>query len=743
MHAIEHVFADGAVLRASFLAEDILRIEAGLPEKLGPTGLNRYGFITEPAEDARPRPALAEQSAETDAVRLTMDEEGALAVVDKRTGAEVLRQAGLHFGGPWAGARFAAAEDEDWIGFGDQTRDRLFHRGHGADCWVLNVKSYIPVPFFMSNRGVGVLVNTTHRVSFDMCKSDPDFYEWRDKRGVVDYYVFVGGDFRELIGKYTALAGRPKLPPEWAFGLWYICRMQANDYEVVNDAVNFRREGIPCDVIGLEPGWMEKNYDYSTQKRWHPDRFPIPSWAQTGPDTFIAAMKRMGFHFELWLCNNYDLSYEAERRIGNEAPGFQAESREAVFEEGAEVDEHFMNVKTSDGITIPEEPWFEHLKKFVDQGADFFKMDGSQQVDEHPDRLYANGMTDAEMHNLYPLLYSRQMHEGFEEYTGRRPVVFTPAGWTGFQAWCGTWTGDTGGGPRTLGAMLNTSLMGHAWCTNDMEVHTPEGLHFGYLQPWSQINSWTYFRMPWVQGERLLQMHREYSQLRARLIPYLYSMAWRSTETGLPMLAPLLLEFPDDPECRNLRFQYLLGRDLMATAWTDEAYFPHGRWKDYWTGQLVEGPGRQAIAWPEDRGGGLYVREGAIIPFGPLMQYRGERPVDEIDLYVFPGREDSEFALYEDDGVTIEHRAGAYALTRIRAVDEGGVVRVDVGETTGAYEGMPGERSWGFTIAIDSPPGSVQVNEQKLPGDAWSYDEARGELRIVPVSRPEHLAIYK
>ena len=99
------------------------------------------------------------------------------------------------------------------------------------------------------------------------------------------------------------------------------------------------------------------------------------------------------------------------------------------------------------------------MKKFVDQGVDFFKQDGANQVGSHPDRLWGNGKPDSEIHNLYPLLYSRQMYEGFEAYTSRRLVIFTPCGWTGFQAWAGTWTGDTGGRLTTLAAMLNTSIV--------------------------------------------------------------------------------------------------------------------------------------------------------------------------------------------------------------------------------------------------------------------------------------------
>ena len=336
----------------------------------------------------------------------------------------------------------------------------------------------------------------------------------------------------ENIRLYTQLTGKPYMPPEWAFGLWYICRTQANDVEAVNDAVNFRREGIPCDVIGLEPGWMETNYDLSTDRKWSHDRFPIPTYCVNGPHNFFNAIKRMGFHFELWECNDYDLSYEEERRTGKSVETEKPE--EGVFHADGEEDTHFAWPRYADRITKKDESWFEHHKKFIDQGVDFFKQDGSYQVCAHPDRVWGNGMLDAEMHNLYPLLYARQMYEGFKEYTGRRPLIFTPSGWTGVQAWAGTWTGDTGGRLDTLGGMLNAAVLGLSWQTNDMEVMQPEGIHFGYLLPWSQINSWTYFRMPWVQGAELLEMHRYYSRLRARLIPYIYSWAREARNRDSP-----------------------------------------------------------------------------------------------------------------------------------------------------------------------------------------------------------------
>lgn len=722
------------MVKISFLKDNLVRVRAALNGEFSETGLERYGFIKKYDENSvkQEKKKLADGfEIQNSNLKISWNSNGALVLSDKKSGKDILRQTGMELGKKFASASFSAADGEDWVGFGDQSRTRLYHRGTVADLYVRNVKSYIPIPFFMSTNGYGIFVNTTHHIVFDMCKSKPSEFSWQDARGEIDYYIILGPSFRDILDVYTDITGKPKLPPEWAFGLWYICRTQANDYEAVNDALNLRREEIPCDVLGLEPGWMETNYDLSVDKKWSKDRFPIPSYCFNGPHNFFNSIKRMGFKFELWLCNEYDLSYEEERRLGREQASENKASAE--FHKEAELDEHFTLPRYSDSITKKDEAWFEHLKKFVDQGADFFKQDGAFQVCAHPDKLWGNGMTDVEMHNLYPLLYSRQMHEGFASHAGRRPVVFTPSGWAGFQSWCGTWTGDTGGRLDTLGAMLNTSVVGHSWATNDMEVMQKEGIHFGYLQPWSQINSWNYFRMPWLQGDELCSMHKFYSSFRARLIPYLYSWAYQSTLTGYPIMSPLTFEFPDDRACRENLHQYFLGRDLMVGIYKNDMYFPDGKWKNFWTGEIIQGKKEQSVSWPSDKGGALYVREGGIIPFGPLMQYRKQKPLDEIEVYVFPSENESRTLLYEDDGVSFKHQQGEFATSEIRASRKGSTVTVELGKTSGQYDGMPKEKRWSFIIALDVKPSEVKINGKKTDAGNWHWDGKRNELSIEPL----------
>lgn len=747
MNAVQSEFFNRSAIRIQFLADNIARIQIAIDGKnFDESGLNRYGFIHDTIAkkmNVTQKKAKGGFTVEGGSISVACNvQTGEINVTDRKTGRKYLQQAKANVTDGISRVVFnTISGDENWIGFGDQTRKRIYHRGFLADCNVRNVQSYIPVPYFMSTEGVGVLVNTTYHIVFDMAKTNPDQFFWQDKSGNIDYYVITGNNFHELIDRYTDLTGKPKLPPEWSFGLWYVCRTQANDHEAMSDALNFRREEIPCDVIGLEPGWMEKNYDYSINKDWSTDRFPFPEWVNRGPSSFVKAIKRMGFKMELWLCQDYDLSYEEERRIGNDLlkprkDTVGNENANAAFDSDARLERGAVYL---DQFTKRDEPWFKHLEKFVKQGVSFFKQDGSNQVNFHPDRLWGNGMKDDEMHNLYPLMYSRQMYDGLKSTTNQRPVVFTVAGWTGFQAFSGTWTGDTGGTLATVGALCNTSIVGHSWSTVDMDVMSKEGIHFGYLAPWSQINSWTYYKMPWVQGEELLNIHKYYSRLRAKLIPYLYTWAQETTKTGWPLLRPLTLEYPSDKNCRENVHQYLLGRDIMIAAFNKQVYFPEGEWKDYWTGEVIKGKQEKMVSWPNNRGGGLYIRSGAIIPFGPLMQCRGEKPMDEITIYIFPDKKESVFNYYEDDGVSFDHLHSGYSTTPIKSQRSDDAVVVEIGKPNGNFKGMVSKRIWNVTLHADSKYAAVLCNNQAVPEDNLYWDENRKELTIKGITAPAQI----
>ena len=174
-------------------------------------------------------------------------------------------------------------------------------------------------------------------------------------------------------------------------------------------------------------------------------------------------------------------------------------------------------------------------------------------------------------------------------------------------------------------------------------------------------------------------------------------------------MRPLQLEFEQDMNCRDVMHEYLLGRDLMVSIYKPDVYLPAGRWRDFWTGRVYEGGRTHSMEWPATRGGGLFLREGAIVPFGPLMQYRGEKPVDHIELMVFPGAAPSTFDLYEDDGVSFDYRDGKCAVTRISCTPSDGEVTIEASPPEGDF--APPERQWALTVALDKEPKSFSGGE--------------------------------
>lgn len=620
---------------------------------------------------------------------------------------------------PWYGSGFAASfsirEDEKFYGLGDETRERIQKKGHRAKLWVQNVRCYAPNPYVMSNNGWALFLNTTWRNFFDVGCSKSDVMTVSAREGSLDYYIFNGKNLPKLLNTFTDIAGKPAMLPQWAYGLTFVCNQQADAKEMLDDCLNFRREGIPCDVIGLEPGWMETYYDYSTDKRWHPERFYLPEWAKISPHTFLSAAKRLGFKMSLWLCCDYDLSFYEEKQCTPETDSNKREDIPYHFsEDDFERDSNFGHGPIyMDDVTKRDEGWFEHLKQFVDQGVSAFKLDGARQVNEHPDKKWGNGMDDEEMHNLYPILLNKQMHQGFKEHTGLRPMIYSAGGYAGIQQYSATWAGDTGGGPKPLISMLNHGLSGHSNVSCDMDVFTVEGIHFGFLQAWSQICSWAYWRHPWLLGEKLLSIFKYYAKLRYSLLPYLYTMAHTANVTGMPIMRAMSLIYPEDEKSDELVNQYMLGESLLVSVFSENVHLPEGKWINYWTDESYEGGQDIIYKVPEGKGGGLFVKAGAIIPYYKEIDYVGQKPMEEIELHIYP-EGISKFKLYEDDGVSLEYNNGKFAVTEFGCSYDGSTIKINIGEVQGSYKDMPEKRYYQVCIHIDKEPIIVEVNEKRI-----------------------------
>lgn len=731
----------GGQVRVDVLADRLFRIRYSKTGEWTESGLNRYGVL------AADFPEAAFEKAEANGVHTLATKQAKLAIrgsdgaitLADAAGKPLTEQAAPQYqAGGGYDVRFALSNDERLYGMGDVSRENVMRRGGAYEFWVLNVKAYIPIPVVFSSRGWGLLMNTTWRNTIDVGKSDPQRMICTARRSDLDYYLFCGPDYRSLLGTYTSFSGRPALLPIWGYAFTYVCNQNIDAFNLLNEALTFRRERMPCDVLGLEPGWMSKFYDDSTSKAWHPQRFPIPYWAPKGPHTFLGALKRKGFKLSLWLCCDYDLGVYEEQLLSGRAP---SGAKPAAKGAGVNVVDGFEDQRlskpskagkgaapaTSEPKTL--EPWFEHLKKFVDQGVAAFKLDGSSQVIEHPKREWANGMSDEEMHNLYPVIYAKQMARGFEEHAGRRSMIYSAGGYAGVQQFVATWAGDTGGGPKPLASMLNLGLSGHSNHSCDMTVTDVEGIHFGFLQTWAQQNNWDYWYQPWLLEDVHTEAFREYGRLRYRLLPYLYSAAAEAAATGYPVMRAMPLAYPDDPAWDGSLGQYMLGDFLLVSAYVKEVRLPKGDWIDFWSGKRLEGPATTAVQITPTRGGALWVKSGAIIPTWPACDHVEKGWSPEVGLLVYPAARSS-FTLYEDDGESLGYRKGQFARTVLTCETSGRSVRLSIGGRQGAYAGMPATRQFTATIHLPARPKTVALDGTAVTDFEWNEARSAATVKI-------------
>jgi len=639
------------------LSEGIFRVQLRRDRRQRESMLTRYGIIrTDLGEiDACEQDgalSVGESSARIEGDKAIFQAAGYALTLDM---ADTLREE-YEDGGFCV--RVPLTDEERLYGLGDETRETLMKRGRVADLWQANVTSYGPVPYIMSSKGWALMTNITYRHSYDMGKTKKDELRIDARRGMADFYVFLGGNMKEALDKYTQVSGRPVLLPKAAYGLTFVNNEEEGARDLLENCLMFRREKIPCDIMGLEPGWMSKHYDYSTDKKWAQERFYLPYWLPEnyyGSWSFFYNLRKMGYKLSLWLCCDYDLLWKEENEVRQQVKGDFS---------GAEIaDTHFESAVYMDKLNKPGEDWFEHLKKFVDNGADAFKLDGANQVMEHPDRLFAGKYTDDEVHNVYPVIYGKQMKEGFQQYTGRRAMIYTPTMYAGQQQYCATWAGDTGGGYKTMVCIQNLAMCGHANASCDMSITDLSSIHYCSLMPWTQHLGWRNWQHPWFLGDELEGIYRDYAQLRSTLFPYIYSAAHQANETGLPIARPMSLAFEEDARFDDALNEYMLGDSMLVAAFDMRLTLPEGRWTDYFTGRTYEGGASFTYDPPKGKGGALLVRDGGIVVTQAWMPHITHHHPNEYTVHVYPGA-DGAFTLYDDDGETYAYEQGEMTRTQ-------------------------------------------------------------------------------
>lgn len=617
---------------------------------------------------------------------------------------------------------FSMEDGERFYGGGSTSRDHIQHRGEFLRMWTTYQQTEIPMPFMMSSRGWGVYNNSTRKSFFDIGNQQKSKFNIINTFDEADFYLMMGKDMPAILNEYTLVTGRTYVLPKWAYGLCFGPNMREEQFDILNDAVRFRQFDVPCDVFWLEPQWMEKRYDFSTKKKWNYDRFsPEPYWLQDQyPKTmhnrlFIGKLRSMGFHLGLWLCEEYDLSIQEEDIIA----------------------------ERTGGKLSGQEHWMDHLTVFMDQGVEGFKLDPARTIDNHTNWKYYNGRTDKEMHNLNQVLLPKQMRELGRKYNGKRTWHHYCGGWSGTQRWTASTSGDNGGGKTALYDQLNLGMSGFLNTSCDV-MSVPrelemQGLHFGLFLPWVQINSWFSMMHPFYYAKEEQDIYRFYVKLRYSLAPYIYSMALEAAQNGMPIVRSMPLCFPDDRNCDDMTYQYMFGDNFCVGIFTNEIYLPKGTWTDAWSGEKIVSKGETFTReYPSNRAGLLFIREGAIIPTQPDVEYLGARPFDRVILKVYP-HGDSAYTMLDDDGESYEYENGGIASTLFESHERDGGVEVVVNPVQGSFKGMPSEREYSFRIQRDSRPASVSLNGAAVQD--WTFEDGMVCLSAGKVGISEKIVV--
>lgn len=687
-----------------------------------------------------------------------------LAFIDAATGRVLVADddaagGGIALEGGRVRSRMRLSATEQFFGFGERM-DRFNWRGHSV---VLNVgrgqhpnhdlgayridaANYCPVPFFMSTDGYGLFFHTARETTWDMGERSSASYQFSSPDDELDYYVFAGPGFREILAAYTGLTGRTPLLPLPAYGVnfgtysggtWGHEADASQDY-VVNLAQRFRDEGIPLDALHLDSTWRKfgtlggRN---ATSFEWREPGFPTPAAMFQGlRDRHVALA---GLHVRTRLDNGEQTSLLDEARRAGVIARTPSNNIVNFFDPAA--------VRW----------WWAHaVAPKVRLGAGFLKTDEGS--------VYP----DPDLHNLFPVVYARAAYEGFQQELGRRGFNLTREGYAGVQRYPYIWAGDwpsrwTFFAPVVRGG-LNLALSGiGAWGHNagGFEEVATEELYlrwtpFGFFNPVAHFLGMEHphYKEPWRYGDKALAAFRRYAVLRQRLIPYIYSAAYDGYATGMPMMRPLVLDHPADRRVYDIDDEFYFGDAFLVAPVTKAGatgrsiLLPPGEWYDYWTGRRHAGD--RVIdyqAAPDVLP--VFVRGGAIVPMAPAMNYVGEKPVDPLTFDIYPaGR--SAYWLYEDDGRGLDYQRGVFARTRVRCDASRAGITIRVDAPVGPWRVAP--RRYVFRVRSDAAPRRVRVNGVVVPRTepatdvpstaAWWYEVNPGRVVVVTGVRGVTLA---
>ncbi len=546
----------------------------------------------------------------------------------------------------------------------------------------------------------------------------------------IDYYFFYGPDLDDVVAAYRNATGAAPLWPKWAYGFWQCRERYSSQKQILDTVAEFRKRQIPVDLI-------VQDWQYWGNHGWGAYEWDARSYPD--PEKLIQSLHRQSVSFMISVWSN---------------PQGKA---------GADLKSHRDVISGTDWVdalnpAARELRWKYLNDAFFKIGADAWWQDATEPGDD------GNSMANHRVffgsgdlyRNAYPLFANQTVYEGQRRTsTDKRVVILTRSAYPGQQRYAtALWSGDINGNwetfRRQIPAGLNVCLAGLPYWTTDCG---------GFFRPRDQYQSDDYADLltRWFQYSTFCPVQRihgyqsetefwkfpkarqnliAFDRLRYRLLPYIYSLAWRVTHDGYTMMRALPMDFRGDPKAVDVGDQYMFGPALLVSpvlqpkAASRSVYLPSSAapanfWTNFWTGASAAGGERVDVPSPQQEIP-LFVRAGSIIPMGPELQYAGEKPADTIELRVYRGA-DGAFTLYEDEGDSYRYEKGALATIPIQWKESSKTLTI--GDRAGEFPGMLKQRT--FRIVWVRPGKGVGP----LPETAADA-EVRYEGKTIEVKAP-------
>jgi alpha-glucosidase len=740
--------ASSAILRITALRDDIVRVrisaDGALPEDASWAvlpGPRSKSVDVQPIQDAASvgfRTATLDVRVESSPLRVIIrDLAGSVISADA-----VGRPVKFQLDGFSISKQMPA--DEHYFGLGDKTGS-FDRRNQAYTLWNTDIGPqesvdplYKSVPFFLAisgTRSYGMFLDNTWRTWFDFGKQARDAISLGAEGGPLDYYFLYGPTPKQVVESYAYLTGMPPLPPLWALGFQqsrYSYTPESQAREIAN---RLRADKIPSDVLYLDIDYQYKNRPFTVDPKTFPN-FP----------GLVSDLRKQHFH----LVNITDLHIAHAPNQGY-APYDTGEAGNQFVKnpDGTE----FVGIVWPGPAVFPDftraqtrEWWGGLYHQFVQDGvAGFWNDMNEPSVFDGPDKtmplntvhrieepgFITRTATHAEIHNIVGLENARATYEGLLKLRpDERPFVLTRATYAGGQRYGFTWTGDNSATWNHLGLatqmVLNLGISGISFVGADVGGFGSSPAP-ALLTRWVELAAFSPLcrdhaakgTMPhevWANGPEQEAIRRRYIETRYRLLPYIYTLADESSRTGLPMMRPVFLDFPEifapnSDGFDHLDTEFLLGPGLLIApppfAETLDDYavsFPKDHeWYDFWTGLKAQ-PSPQAppiaaivtalnvgaeISWPHTIHPPLdtmpvYVRGGSILPLQPLIQNTDEIPNGPLELHVYPGSQCSG-SIYLDDGHTFRYQQGDYLRQAFTCQSEANSMRLKFHAREGSY----------------------------------------------------------